>query len=114
MAREIQKEQMASCYKAHPRTVESVHERIYFATEAELLKRFRAERGLPDRHSLSYHELKEFTYWLIKYRLRECHRAKVACDTRRALDELARQRARKGLDARIPEDLETATVIIEV
>ena len=62
----------------------------------ELLERFREERGLPPSDSIAYSDLKAFTYWLFKYRLRNCDRARVASDTRKALSQLARlERARR-------------------
>lgn len=92
VAQEEQKERMAHCYR-DPRSAETVHQRIYNATEVELLRRFRLERGpLPD-HSLTFSEYKEFTYWLFKYRLHHCHRARVASDTKKGLAEFFRQRA---------------------
>jgi len=32
--------------------------------------------------------MKEFTYWLFKYRLKHCDKARVASDTKKALDWL--------------------------
>ena len=36
-------------------------------------------------------ELKEFTYWLFKYRLNNSDKARIASDTKKALRELERQ-----------------------
>jgi hypothetical protein len=41
-------------------------------------------------------ELKEFTYWLFKYRLRQSDKAKVASDTKKALGQLKRQWVGRG------------------
>ncbi len=65
-----------------------VFRRIYGATEAVLLKRFRRKKGYPQVKSISLAELKEFTYWLFKYRLENCDKARVASDTRKALEQL--------------------------
>jgi hypothetical protein len=73
------------------------YRRIYGATEAVLLKRFRRERGYPRLKSISLTELKEFTYWLFKYRLKQCEKAKVASDTKKALEYLKEQWASRGL-----------------
>ncbi|GAI18142.1 unnamed protein product, partial [marine sediment metagenome] len=64
------------------------YRRIYGATKAVLLKRFRHEKGCPQLKSISLTELKEFTYWLFKYRLNHCDKARVASDTKKALDQL--------------------------
>ncbi len=65
-----------------------VYQRIYGATKAVLLKRFRRENGYPQLKSISLTELKEFTYWLFKYRLNHCDKARVASDTKKALTQL--------------------------
>ncbi|HUV45634.1 MAG TPA: hypothetical protein VMW45_01015, partial [Dehalococcoidia bacterium] len=57
------------------------YRRIYGVTKALLLKRFRREKGYPQLKSTSLTELKEFTYWLFKYRLNHCDKARVASDT---------------------------------
>jgi len=64
------------------------YRRIYGATRAVLLKRFRREKDCPQRKSTSLTELKEFTYWLFKYRLDHCDKARVASDTKKALSWL--------------------------
>ena len=64
------------------------YRRIYGATKAVLLKRFRREKGYPQLKSTNLTELKEFTYWLFKYRLNHCDKARVASDTKKALAQL--------------------------
>ncbi len=65
-----------------------VYQRIYGATKAVLLKRFRRENGYPQLKSISLTKLKEFTYWLFKYRPNHCDKARVASDTKKALQQL--------------------------
>jgi hypothetical protein len=65
-----------------------VYRRIYGATRTILLKRFRREKGYRQLKSISLAELKEFTYWLFKYRLKQCDKARVASDTKKALQQL--------------------------
>ena len=77
-------------YKEHDVNNEAFR-RIYGATKAILLKRFRRERGYPQLESISQSELKDFTYWLFKYRLNNCEKARVASDTKKALELLKRQ-----------------------
>ncbi len=64
---------------------DEVYRRIYGATQYELLKKFRREKGYPKTRSIGLTELREFTYWLFKYRLRHCDKARVASDTKKAL-----------------------------
>jgi len=85
---EVRKEWRISGYNEH-NLVNEVYQRIYGATEPILLKRFRREKGYPQLRSISLTELKEFTYWLFKYRLKHCDKARVASDTKKALEQLA-------------------------
>ena len=64
---------------------DNVYRRIYGADELSLLERFRKENGYPQSDSIVLTELDEFTYWLFKYRLAHCDRARVASDTKKAL-----------------------------
>jgi len=86
---EVRKERRTSGYnnKEHD-VVGEVYRRIYGATRAVLLKRFRREKGYPHLKSISLTELKEFTYWLFKYRLKQCDKARIASDTKKALQQL--------------------------
>jgi len=65
-----------------------VYQRIYGATKTALLKRFRRGKGYRQPKSIGLTELKEFTYWLFKYRLKQCDKARVASDTKKALQQL--------------------------
>ena len=85
---EVRKEWRASAYNEH-NLLNEVYQRIYGATRATLLKRFRRERGYPQLKSIGLTELREFTYWLFKYRLKNCDKARVASDTKKALEHLA-------------------------
>ena len=64
------------------------YRRIYGAAKAVMLKRFRREKSYRQIKSISLTELKEFTYWLFKYRLNHCDKARVASDTNKALTQL--------------------------
>ena len=85
-------------------TTDEAYRRIYGATKSALLKRFRREKGYPQLRSISLNELKEFTYWLFKYRLKQCERARVASDTRKALEMLKRQWTRRGFPGALVAD----------
>ena len=71
----------------------TVYQRIYGSTRDALLAVFRAERGQRSGETIGLDELKEFTYWLFKYRLRTCPPPRVASDTTRGLERLARLEA---------------------
>lgn len=86
---EVRKERRNLGYYNERNITPEVYRRIYGATKTVLLKRFRREQGYPQLKSTSLTELKEFTYWLFKYRLKQCDKAKVASDTKKALQHLA-------------------------
>jgi hypothetical protein len=85
---EVRKERRASGYTRERDTTSEAFRRIYGTTRTILLKHFRRERKYPQLKSISFTELKEFTYWLFKLRLKQCDKAKVASDTKKALDWL--------------------------
>lgn len=86
---EVRKEKRISGYNKEHDYDNEVFRRIYGATKAILLKHFRQEKDYPQLDSVSLTELKEFTYWLFKYRLKQCDKARVASDTKKALEQLA-------------------------
>jgi hypothetical protein len=57
----------------------------------ELLNQFRKSKGYPRTSSITLSEMKEFTYWLFKYRLENCDRSRVASDTKKAMEYLQKQ-----------------------
>lgn len=59
--------------------------KIYHASQSELLMAFQKEMKYPKRVSLTLTDLKEFTYWLFKYRVKRSEKPKVASDTKKAL-----------------------------
>jgi len=85
---EVRKERRTLGYAKERDTTNEVYRRIYGVTKAILLKRFRREKGYSQLKSMGLAELKEFTYWLFKYRLELCDKAKVASDTKKALNQL--------------------------
>ena len=88
---ETRKEQRARAFNENNSLSDEVYQRIYGAPMDTLLRSFRKEKGYTQRNSMELSELKEFTYWLFKYRLKECDKARVASDTKKALRELERQ-----------------------
>ncbi len=83
-------------------TDEAYH-RIYGATHSELLEKFRKEKDYPQLKSITTKELKEFTYWLFKYRLEHCDRVKVASDTQKGLERFRKLQALHGASTTVPE-----------
>lgn len=93
---EVRKESHPLSYYAGPQFIEDVYARIYGAGQATLLRIFRAERDLPESDVMGLAEAREFTYWLFRYRLEHCDKARVASDTRKALLFLQRQWEMQG------------------
>lgn len=99
---EVRKEQRTSGYSKEGDVVNEVYRRIYGMTKGVLLKRFRTEAGYPYLRSTSLGELKEFTYWLFKQRLRQCDKVLIASDITKALDRLAADGFPRGLVTESP------------
>ncbi len=85
---EVRKERQISGYAREQDITNEVYRRIYGATRVVLLRRFRQEKDYSQLKSISLNELKEFTYWLFKYRLKHSEKARVASDTKKGLDWL--------------------------
>jgi len=85
---EVRKERRVSGYTIKQDTANEAYRRIYGSTRTDLLNNFRQDKNYPQRRSITITELKEFTYWLFKYRLKHSDKARVASDTKKALDWL--------------------------
>jgi len=94
---EVHKERRMLGFTNEIDSTDEAYRRIYGATRPTLLRRFRKERGYPQLRSISISELKEFTYYLFKYRLEHCEKSKVASDTKKALEQLAQHWNISGL-----------------
>ncbi len=93
---EIEKEMRSRCLR-HADGSDDAYLRVYDAGREELLREFRKEKARPNLKSTSLTELKEFTYWLFKYRFKRCEKARIASDTRKALAFLNTQWRRQGV-----------------
>ncbi len=82
---EVRKERWAAGYSRDRDIVNEAFRRIYEASRTSLLKQFRGQQENADPKSIALGELKEFTYWLFKYRFKKCDKAKVASDTKKGL-----------------------------
>jgi hypothetical protein len=96
---EVRKEKRTLGYNKEPNLTDEVYQRIYGATRPVLLKSFRREKGYPRLRSISLTELKEFSYWLFNYRLKNCDKARIASDTKKALERLNANGSAQGLVA---------------
>ena len=101
---DIDKERRVLGYRSQDEPADEAYRRIYNAARVALLKRFRQERDCPQLKSITLTGLKEFTYWLFKYRLKQCEKARIASDTRKALGYLKRQWSQKGVFGALATD----------
>ncbi len=101
---EVQKERQSLSRIREAEVTEEAYLRIYDAGRNELLDQFRQGHHIPKNRSMTLTELKDFTYWLFKYRIKHCEKAKVASDTKKALNYLRQQWAKKGLFAALATD----------
>jgi hypothetical protein len=87
---EIRKERNVAGYITDRDNADEAFHRVYGDKESVLLEKFRKEKHHRRLKSISLGELKEFTYWLFKFRLKYSDKEKVASDTRKALDWVQR------------------------
>jgi len=93
---EIRKEKRSVGLNKEVKLADEAYQRIYGASQITLLKQFRREKGYPQTRSTSLSELKEFAYWLFKYRLKHCEKVKVASDTNKALEQIRQNWSNNG------------------
>ncbi len=87
---EVRKEQLLVGLLKEEDTTTRAFRRIYGDTQPILLDQFRREKHYRRLRSITLSELKEFTYWLFKYRIKHNDKSRVASDTKKALDWLNR------------------------
>ena len=90
---EVRKQHRARGFSDSEDLVEEAFARIYEDTRSNLLREYLREKTDPGRKSHSLTDMKGFTYWLFKRRLRRWDPARVASDTRKGLDKLHSLRA---------------------
>ena len=98
---EVRKERRALGVNKYADELDKAYHRIYGATQAKLLARFRQEKHYPQFKSISLSERKEFTYWLFKRRLKISDKTRLASDTKKALLQMQRDLAAKNR-SRVP------------
>ena len=89
---EVRKQHRARGFADSEDLVEEVYLRLYEGTRTDLFKEFLKETGRHQRGSHSLGDIKEFTYWLFKRRVRIWDPARVASDTRKGLEKLHKLR----------------------
>ena len=85
---ELRKARRASGLTRSDVDIDDAYQYVYGSGKQELAGQFQRDHGLPQRHSMTLTEVKEFTYWLFKLRLKSSDKARVASDTKRALTTL--------------------------
>ncbi|MCI0863374.1 MAG: hypothetical protein J4N69_03960 [Chloroflexi bacterium] len=82
---EVRKRHLSRSYSDTEELTEEAFNRLYQKPRSELLKCFQKETKKDRRRNLSLSDLKEFTYWLHKLRIKLWDPARVASDTRKAI-----------------------------
>lgn len=112
---DVHKENRCRVWGPDQRVDETAFQRIYGRGRDELLAAFRAERGVSHTPVIACTELREFTYWLFKLRIKTCDPARVASDTRRGLAQLSRmESADLRYRPRYTEDFSSTTSTISM
>ena len=76
-----------------------IFRRIYTMDYVDLLMKFRQITEKPFANEMHISELKEFTYWLFKYRIMNSDKARTASDTKKGLDQLMIMKAPTPTDS---------------
>lgn len=86
--REVHKRKVSNGNQYERDFSEEVFDRIYRESSEALMEEFRLEAGYDSLEVMSITQVKEFTYWLFKYRIKTADKAKIASDTKKGLDAL--------------------------
>jgi len=87
---EVRKERHANFWKNDVVEDEEVFSRVYDESYSTLLKQFRKEKHYHLLSNSSLTEMKQFTYWCFKFRIKISEKARVASDTQKGLQWLKR------------------------
>lgn len=86
---ELHKEHRSSPFGVHARVQETMFMRLYGKSRDDLHLMYREETGATEEcGETTIADLKSFTYWLFKFRVRRCEPARIASDTRKGIDLL--------------------------
>ena len=85
---DVRKRHTARGYSDTEDLIEEAYIHLYNVSRSELLEEFRQHAHIPRRRHLSLSDMKEFTYWLHKRRLKIWDPARVASDTKKGIKRL--------------------------
>ena len=88
---EIYKECQTHVFSRDKSDIGDCYQRVYGASQKTLLRQFREDKGYPQSDNMTLSQFQEFTYWLFKYRIAHCDKARIASDTKKGLEYLRRQ-----------------------
>jgi hypothetical protein len=94
---EVRKEKRSLGSNSDNGVRDKAFKRIYGGDEQSLLQDFLKEKRYYGKTRLSLSDMKEFYYWLFKYRIKRSEKPKVASDTRKALLYLQHIMEKKGV-----------------
>ncbi len=85
---EVRKERRANAWPRKLGEEDEAFTKIYGESMQVLLRRFRKEKHYHQTAASNLTQIKEFTYWCFRYRVKICEKAKVASDTNKGLEWL--------------------------
>jgi hypothetical protein len=87
---EVRKEHYANARPHYGGEEQEAFTKIYDIPLSDLLKQFRKEKHYHQTAASNLTQMKEFTYWCFKYRVKISEKARVASDTNKGLEWLRR------------------------
>ena len=94
---EVRKRNLARGARYLTDETEEAFERLYGAPREQLITEFKADTGARLGKGMSLRQGRELTYWLFSYRVKHSDQAKMASDTKKGLDQLAKLAAQAQL-----------------
>jgi hypothetical protein len=87
---EVRKEEQGLNVHTEAQIIDETYRRVYDVPQRVLLRQFRKERAYASGGTVTLEKMKEFSYWRFKYRLKHCDKARIASDTKKALNWMKR------------------------
>ncbi len=94
---EVRKEVRVVGWDGNDNVFDKAYKRIYSQSQQDLFDSFRKEKKYLKRKTISLSTLKEFAYWLFKYRIKNSEKSRVASDTKKALIHMQHNLALKRI-----------------
>ena len=91
---EVRKDEQGLNVHNEVQIIDETYRRIYEVAQRTLLHQFRKDKSYTLTGSVTLEQMKEFSYWRFKYRLQHCDKARIASDTKKALDWMRRNASR--------------------